>query len=82
MQVQGLITNVISQLHELQADRFAVDHGYGKALAAALKMLGKTTDNSAHMDLWYSAFYSSHSPLVQRLAAIKSRTTPRNCGQV
>jgi STE24 endopeptidase len=59
-----------SRRHEYQADRFAVTHSSGAALATALVKLYR--DNAATLtpDPVYSAWHDSHPPALARIAAL------------
>ncbi|HXQ31905.1 MAG TPA: M48 family metallopeptidase [Steroidobacteraceae bacterium] len=59
-----------SRRHEYQADRFAVAHSSGAALATALVKLYR--DNAATLtpDPVYSAWHDSHPPALARIAAL------------
>jgi STE24 endopeptidase len=60
-----------SRRHEFAADRFAVAHSNGAALAAALVKLYR--DNAATLtpDPLYSAWHDSHPPALARIAALE-----------
>jgi Zn-dependent protease with chaperone function len=63
-----LIQAAASRYSELEADRFAVDLGYGPALAGALAGLdvGRKSEERGGV-------FSSHPPTRRRLGAIESR---------
>ena len=60
-----------SRRHEYEADRFALAHSDGAALAKALVKLYR--DNAATLtpDALYSAWHDSHPPALARIAAIE-----------
>ena len=61
----------ISRVHEVEADRFALDlTGTPHALADALIKLSKDNLANLHPHPWYATFYYSHPPLVQRVRKI------------
>jgi STE24 endopeptidase len=74
-----------SRRHEFEADRFAVaalgddalggrtmgDAGDGGALASALVKLGRDNASNLSPHPLYSAWYYSHPPLAERIAAIR-----------
>ncbi len=63
-----------SRVHEFAADRFArqVLGGRGDDLIAALKKLRETSHGLPVVHPWYSAFYYSHPPLLERINALRS----------
>jgi STE24 endopeptidase len=70
----GLIQNAISRSHEYNADRFAVNEGYGKALISGLKKIvrddfGDVAPSKALIFLMYD-----HPSLSQRITAIERYT--------
>ena len=71
MPLFGILSNARSRKAEYRADRQAVQEGYGEALTAALKKLGK--ENFAHLapaKLLVVLNYS-HPPLSQRIEAVE-----------
>ena len=71
MPLFGILSNARSRKAEYRADRQAVVEGYGEALTAALKKLGK--ENFAHLapaKLLVVLNYS-HPPLSQRIEAVE-----------
>ena len=66
----GMAMNAYSRLAEYRADRQAVDEGYGEAMIAALKKLGR--ENFAHLAPSRSnvVLEYSHPPLNSRIEAI------------
>ncbi|KAJ1803131.1 zinc metalloprotease [Coemansia sp. RSA 2523] len=63
-------TNVMSRIHEFQADAFSRDLGYGEQLASCLIKLQIENKATMNPDPLYSAFTYSHPPLVERLDAL------------
>eukprot|EP00759_Apiculatamorpha_spiralis_P028162 PhF_6_TR30697/c0_g1_i1/m.45167/K06013/STE24; STE24 endopeptidase len=63
------ITALVRQM-EFQADRYAVDQGYGDDLKSALLVLREHNSASVVFDDVYAACKCTHPPLLQRLAAI------------
>lgn len=60
-----------SRRNEREADRFAARQpGLGPALAAALVKLGDENLSSPDPHPWYAAWYHSHPPIAERLAAL------------
>ncbi len=59
-----------SRRHEYQADRFAVAHANGDALAAALVKLYRDNASTLTPDPLYSAWHDSHPPALLRIAAL------------
>ena len=65
------IGNWISRKNEFAADRFAREHAGGaKELGAALLKLRETSHAMPLTHPLFSAFYHSHPPLLERLAAL------------
>ena len=60
-----------SRRHEYQADRFALAHSDGSALAAALVKLYRDNASTLTPDVLYSAWHDSHPPALARIAAIE-----------
>ncbi len=60
-----------SRRHEYEADRFAIAHSDGAALAAALVKLYRDNASTLTPDPWYSAWHDSHPPASARIAAIE-----------
>ncbi len=60
-----------SRRHEYQADRFALEHSDGRALAAALVKLYRDNASTLTPDALYSAWHDSHPPALARIAAIE-----------
>jgi STE24 endopeptidase len=62
-----------SRRDEREADRFAVElHGHARDLADALAKLGTENLSNLHPHPLYAAFYYSHPPLVERIAALRA----------
>jgi STE24 endopeptidase len=61
-----------SRRHEYQADRFAIEHSSGPALATALVKLYRDNASTLTPDALYSAWHDSHPPAVARIAAIEN----------
>lgn len=66
----GFGMNLISRIFEFQADRFAVDCGWGAELKSALLKLEEENKGAMWTDSWYSAYHYTHPPLVERLQAL------------
>jgi len=65
------ISSLISRRHEFQADAFALQNIEDqKALGDALLKLRETSHSMPITHPWYSAFYHSHPPLLERLKAM------------
>ncbi|KAJ2484486.1 zinc metalloprotease [Coemansia sp. RSA 2320] len=62
--------NVLSRMHEFEADEFSKKLGYGKQLASSLIKLQIENKGNMNPDPLYSAYHYSHPPLVERLNAI------------
>jgi len=65
----------VTRMFEFEADRFAVEQGHGKELAAALVKI--STENKSNLDpdpLW-SAYNNSHPSLVERLRAMTAHAS-------
>lgn len=64
-------TTLISRRHEFQADAFALASIEDqRALGDALLKLRETSHSMPISHPWYSAFYHSHPPLLERLKAM------------
>ncbi len=68
--VLGLFLNWLSRKHEYEADAFAVEHTSAAAMGTALKRLSVDNLSNLYPHPAYAAFYYSHPPLLQRLAAL------------
>lgn len=75
--VLGFLMNLFSRHNEFQADRFAVDLGYGELLQSALVKLQVENKGNLNPDPLYSAMNYSHPPLIERLEAIKKAMKKR-----
>ncbi|MBC7658853.1 MAG: M48 family metallopeptidase [Chitinophagaceae bacterium] len=65
------IGSLISRRHEFQADAFALQHIEDhNSLGDALLKLRETSHSMPITHPWYSAFYHSHPPLLERLKAM------------
>jgi len=60
-----------SRRHEYEADRFALAHSDGAALAKALVKLYRDNASTLTPDRLYSAWHDSHPPALARIAAIE-----------
>lgn len=67
----SLIGNAFSRSNEFQADRYAIDVGYGEHLPSALAKLYNENKSLVHPDWLYSALHYSHPPPSERLQAMK-----------
>lgn len=65
-----LLINLISRVFERQADRFAVKHGYGVDLKAALVILHSENKGQPVVDSIYSAVHNSHPHTLERIETI------------
>ncbi len=65
------LAGLYSRRHEFEADRYAVRNASGRDLQRALIKLYK--DNAATLtpDPWYSTFYDSHPPAMERVAHLE-----------
>lgn len=61
------LTNVMSRLHEFQADEFAVKLGYASDLKKGLIKIHEKNLSGVWVDRLWSAYYYSHPPLIERL---------------
>jgi len=64
------VMNLITRIHEFQADAFAVKLGHGDSLGKGLIKLQLENLGNMNPDKWYSTYHYSHPPLVERLQAI------------
>lgn len=64
------VMNLITRIHEFQADAFAVKLGHGDSLGKGLIKLQLENLGNMNPDKWYSTYHYSHPPLVERLEAI------------
>jgi len=66
-----------SRCHEREADQFAVDlTGRSQDLASALVKMSAENLSNLFPHPYYSAFYYSHPPVVERVAWLLSKTCP------
>ncbi|XP_063932541.1 CAAX prenyl protease 1 homolog [Zophobas morio] len=63
----------LSRKHEFEADAFSKKIGYGEKLRSALIKISLGNLGDLNPDSWYSAFYYSHPPLVERLNALNDK---------
>ncbi len=68
----GLFFNWLSRKHEYEADAFAVEHTSAAAMGTALKRLSADNLSNMYPHRAYAAFYYSHPPLLDRLAALEA----------
>jgi STE24 endopeptidase len=62
----------MSRRHEFEADRFAAKHSQADFLKSGLLKLYKENAASVVSDPLFVAFYASHPPIIQRLAALET----------
>jgi STE24 endopeptidase len=65
------LASLASRRHELEADDYACTHASGRDLASALLKLHEDNAGTLTPDPVYVAFYYSHPPASERLAALK-----------
>ncbi|KAI9506001.1 peptidase family M48-domain-containing protein [Coemansia spiralis] len=65
------VLNLLSRLHEFDADAFSKKLGYGEPLASGLIKIHVENKSNFNPDPLYSAYHYSHPPLVERLNAIR-----------
>ena len=70
----SFLLTCLSRTFEFQADQFAVRLGNGEPLKRALVQLNKDNLGFPIYDWVYSAWHHSHPPLLERIAALKSKT--------
>ncbi|MBS3992455.1 MAG: M48 family metallopeptidase [Bacteroidetes bacterium] len=70
-EITGLINNLISRKFEYQADNFAKNYGYGKALISGLKKLSKNNLSNLTPHPLYVFYHYSHPTLLQRYKNIQ-----------
>lgn len=68
--VLSLVSSWVSRRNEFQADRYAINLGYGEKLPVALVKLGMENKGMVHPDPVYSTLHFSHPPLSERIPAI------------
>jgi STE24 endopeptidase len=65
--------SVLSRQFEFEADRYAVRTlGSGEMLISALKKLHKDNLSFPLNDHYYSVWFHSHPPILERMAAIRA----------
>ena len=65
------VTSYLSRRNEFAADKFALEHTDDKReLGAALVKLRERNHAMPLADRWYSNFYYSHPPILERLKAM------------
>ena len=69
--ILSFLMNLFSRKNEFEADKFAVNLGYGELLQSALVNLQIENKSNMNPDWMYSAMNYSHPPLLERLDAIK-----------
>lgn len=70
--VVSFLMHLYSRKNEFEADRFAVNLGYGELMQSALVKLQVENKGNMNPDWMYSAMHYSHPPLIERLQAIKT----------
>jgi STE24 endopeptidase len=65
------IQNLLTRLHEFEADAFAVSLGYSAALISGLTKISAENKGNLVPDPLYSAYHYSHPPLTTRLKALE-----------
>ncbi|HCZ37607.1 MAG TPA: hypothetical protein DHV26_16930, partial [Cytophagales bacterium] len=73
--ITGLFMSLLSRKNEFEADAYARETFNGTALANALKKLSVDTLSNLYPHPWYVFFHYSHPPLLQRLAALESKSS-------
>lgn len=66
----ALLSSWVSRRNEFQADRYAIDRGYGDKLPTALVKLYKENKSLVHPDPVYSMLHYSHPPASERISAM------------
>lgn len=66
------VFSIFSRKHEYEADTFAATHSSAKELINALVSLYKENASSLTPDPFYSKFYFSHPPALERINFLKS----------
>ncbi|MFP5459142.1 MAG: M48 family metallopeptidase [Bacteriovoracia bacterium] len=69
-----------SRRHEFEADRYAVARSEKDALSTALMALYRENAGSLVVDPIYAAWYYSHPPLAERIAAMRAAPTATPVG--
>jgi STE24 endopeptidase len=70
--VVGLALNIMSRIHEYQADRFAKLHYNAGDLISALKKLSTNSLSNLTPHPVFVFFHYSHPTLLQRIRALKT----------
>lgn len=73
MAILKFLSNYWTRQMEYQADRFAVDLGYGEGLRTGLLILSEENKSALNPDWLYATYNYSHPAIVSRLAAIDDR---------
>ncbi len=71
----GLGSNILSRKNEYAADRYAAEFGKADDLISALKKLSKKSLSNLTPHPAYTFFHYSHPTLLQRILALKTRTS-------
>ncbi|KAJ3112335.1 CAAX prenyl protease 1 [Phlyctochytrium bullatum] len=66
----SFLGNVLSRLHEFEADGFAKKLGYAEVMMSGLIKIHLKNLGNVNPDTLYSAWHYSHPPLVERLSAL------------
>ncbi|EKG03313.1 CAAX prenyl protease 1, putative,metallo-peptidase, clan M-, family M48, putative [Trypanosoma cruzi] len=66
----GYAFSLLSRQLEFQADKFAVESGYGMSLRKGLLIMQKTNKSEVSPDNLYAAMKYTHPPIAERIAAI------------
>jgi STE24 endopeptidase len=69
--VIGPISSYLSRKNEFAADDFAKEHSASEDLVGALLNLRQANHSMPISHPWYSSFYYSHPPLVERIDALR-----------
>jgi STE24 endopeptidase len=67
-----IIRNSLSRRYKRQADRIAVELGYGKELSSGLTKLYEKNSVNLDPDSLYSTITHSHPPFIERINLIES----------
>ncbi len=65
------IFSLLSRKNEYEADEFAAIHTNAEDLISSLKVLYKENSSPIIIDKWYSKFYHSHPPAIERVRFLK-----------
>lgn len=68
----GPISSFLSRRNEFAADDFAKKYSDGEDLVSALLNLRQSNHSMPLSHPWYSSFYYSHPPLLERIDALRS----------